>query len=51
MRLVESKNSRWKLSPDMRLSYAFTEDERPQHLEVARIRLREVLGCVVPSVA
>jgi transcription-repair coupling factor (superfamily II helicase) len=51
MRLVESKNSRWKLSPDMRLSYAFTEDERPQHLEAARIRLREVLGCVVPSVA
>jgi transcription-repair coupling factor (superfamily II helicase) len=46
MRLVESKNSRWKLSPEMRLSYAFTEAERPQHLEAARIRLREALGCV-----
>ena len=51
MRLVETKGSRWKLSPDMRLSYAFTEAERPQHLEAARVRLREVLGCVAPSVA
>jgi transcription-repair coupling factor (superfamily II helicase) len=51
MRLVESKNSRWKLSPDMRLSYAFTEAERPQHLEAARVRLREVLGCLAPGVA
>jgi transcription-repair coupling factor (superfamily II helicase) len=46
MRLVQRRNSRWKLSPDMRLSYAFDDQERHDHLAVARRRLQEVLACV-----
>jgi transcription-repair coupling factor (superfamily II helicase) len=46
MRLVQSKGSRWKLSPDMRLSYAFTEDERKDRMGAARVRLREISGCL-----
>jgi transcription-repair coupling factor (superfamily II helicase) len=46
MRLVQKKGSRWKLSPDMRLSYAFDDRERDDRLRAARERLREVLACL-----
>ena len=46
MRLVQRKDSRWKLSPDMRLSYAFDDEEKRDHLAAARKRLQEVLACV-----
>ena len=39
LKLVHGKGSRWKLSPDMRLSYAFTEAEKADHLRAARARL------------
>jgi transcription-repair coupling factor (superfamily II helicase) len=48
MRLVQSPGSRWKLSPDMRLSYAFTEAEREDRMTSARVRLGEVLACAAP---
>jgi transcription-repair coupling factor (superfamily II helicase) len=46
MRLVQHKGSRWKLSPDMRLSYAFDDEEKRDHLAAARKRLQDVLACV-----
>jgi transcription-repair coupling factor (superfamily II helicase) len=46
MRLVQRKGSRWKLSPDMRLSYAFDDEEKRDHLAAARRRLQDVLACV-----
>jgi transcription-repair coupling factor (superfamily II helicase) len=46
MKLIQRKDSRWKLSPDMRASYAFTEVEREDRMAAARTRLREILGCV-----
>ena len=46
MKLIQGKDSRWKLSPDMRLSYAFTESEREDRMTAARTRLREILACV-----
>jgi transcription-repair coupling factor (superfamily II helicase) len=46
MKLIERKDSRWKLSPDMRVSYAFTEAERDDRMTAARGRLREILACV-----
>ena len=46
MRLVQRAGSRWKLSPDMRLSYAFDDEEKRDHLAAARKRLQEVLACV-----
>jgi transcription-repair coupling factor (superfamily II helicase) len=46
MRLVQQRGSRWKLSPDMRLSYAFDDEERRDHLAAARRRLQEVVACV-----
>ena len=46
MRLVQHPHSRWKLSPDMRLSYVFDEQEKPDHLAAARRRLQEILACV-----
>ena len=45
MRLVQAKQSRWKLSPDMRLSYAFDDGEKRQRLPAARARLMEVRAC------
>jgi transcription-repair coupling factor (superfamily II helicase) len=45
-RLVQRKNSRFKLTPDMRLSYAFTEAEQADRMAAARARLGEVLGCL-----
>jgi transcription-repair coupling factor (superfamily II helicase) len=46
MKLIQRKDSRWKLSPDMRVSYAFTEAERDDRMTAARGRLREILACV-----
>jgi transcription-repair coupling factor (superfamily II helicase) len=42
MRLIQRKGSRWKLSPDMRFSYAFTDTERADRMGAARERIREV---------
>jgi transcription-repair coupling factor (superfamily II helicase) len=47
MKLVQNKASRWKLSPDMRLSYAFDDREKQDRLPAARARLLEVLACLV----
>jgi transcription-repair coupling factor (superfamily II helicase) len=46
MKLVQAKASRWKLSPDMRMSYAFTDDERKDRMTAARAKLREICGLV-----
>jgi transcription-repair coupling factor (superfamily II helicase) len=46
MRMVQRRGSRWKLSPDMRLSYAFDDEEKRDHLAAARRRLQEVVACV-----
>jgi transcription-repair coupling factor (superfamily II helicase) len=48
MGLVQKKGSRWKITPDMRLSYAFDDGERSDRLPAARKRLQEVLACLVP---
>jgi len=45
MRLVQAKQSRWKLSPDMRLSYAFDDGEKRDRVHSARQRLMEVRNC------
>jgi transcription-repair coupling factor (superfamily II helicase) len=45
MRLVQRKDSRWKLTPDMRLSYGFNEEEQRDHLRAATAHLAEVLAC------
>ena len=42
MRMVQGRASRWKLTPDMRLSYSFDEAERNDRLATARARLGEV---------
>jgi transcription-repair coupling factor (superfamily II helicase) len=47
MKLVQKKGSRWKLTPDMRLSYAFDDQEKQDRLPAARRRLQEVLACLV----
>ena len=46
MRLVQRRDSRWKLTPDMRLSYAFTEVERKDRMAAARERIREIAACM-----
>jgi transcription-repair coupling factor (superfamily II helicase) len=45
MKLIQ-RQPRWKISPDMRLSYAFTETEREDRMAAARARLREILACI-----
>jgi transcription-repair coupling factor (superfamily II helicase) len=39
MKLVSAKGSRYKLTPDMRLSYGFDEAEKRDHMAAARARL------------
>jgi transcription-repair coupling factor (superfamily II helicase) len=39
MKLVSAKGSRYKLTPDMRLSYGFDESEKHDHMAAARARL------------
>jgi len=46
LKLVQKKGSRWKLTPDMRLSYAFDERERDDRLTTARSRLLDVKACL-----
>jgi transcription-repair coupling factor (superfamily II helicase) len=43
MRIVQKNGSRWKLTPDMRLSYTFDDREKKDRLPAVRARLREVL--------
>jgi hypothetical protein len=47
MRLVSRQDSRWKLTADMRLSYAFTEAERHDRMTTARLKMREVAAFIV----
>jgi transcription-repair coupling factor (superfamily II helicase) len=42
LKLVQTKGSRWKLSPDMRLAYSFTEAEKTARLPAARARLTDL---------
>ncbi len=44
MALVNKKRSPWRLTPDMRLSRAFAEAERPDRLALARKLLEELLA-------
>jgi transcription-repair coupling factor (superfamily II helicase) len=46
MGLVQKKGSRWKITPDMRLSYAFDDREKTDRLPAARQRLNDVLACL-----
>jgi transcription-repair coupling factor (superfamily II helicase) len=46
LKLVQRKGSRWKLTPDMRLSYSFDDREREDHLTAARSRLMDVKECL-----
>ena len=48
MKLIQ-RQPRWKLSPDMRVSYAFTEMEREDRMAAARTKLHEILACVSNS--
>jgi transcription-repair coupling factor (superfamily II helicase) len=45
LRLVQKRGSRWKLTPDMRVSYSFDDDERDDRLRAARRRLHELRSC------
>ena len=44
MRLVNAKNSPWKLTPDMRLQRTFVAGERDQRVQVAKKLLADLLG-------
>jgi transcription-repair coupling factor (superfamily II helicase) len=44
MKLVNAKNSPWKLTPDMRLQRAFAAGERDQRLAVAKKLLADLLS-------
>jgi transcription-repair coupling factor (superfamily II helicase) len=44
MKLVQTKSSPWKLTPDMRLQRTFQPAEREQRLEVAKKLLAELLA-------
>jgi transcription-repair coupling factor (superfamily II helicase) len=45
MKLVNAKNSQWKLTPDMRLSRGFLPAERDQRVQLAK----KLLGDLVAS--
>jgi transcription-repair coupling factor (superfamily II helicase) len=45
-KLVTGKASRFKLTPDMRLSYSFTEAEKDDRMGAARSRLEQLVGLV-----
>jgi hypothetical protein len=42
LKLAHAKGSRWKLSPEMRLAYAFTEAEKAERMRAARARLGDL---------
>jgi len=46
LKLVQRKGSRWKLTPDMRLSYAFDDREKEDRLAASRTRLQDVKECL-----
>jgi len=46
LKIVQQKGSRWKLTPDMRLSYNLDDRERADRLTAARARLLEVKQCL-----
>ncbi len=46
LKMVQQKGSRWKLTPDMRLTYNLDERERADRLTAARARLLEVKQCL-----
>ena len=45
MRLAQDEHGRFRLTPDMHLSYAFTEEEQKERMAAARLRLGEILAC------
>ncbi len=44
MKLVNAKNSPWKLTPDMRLQRTFVAGERDQRVQVAKKLLADLLA-------
>ncbi len=44
LKLVQGKGSRFKLTPDMRLSYAFDEAEKRDRMAAARARLTQLVA-------
>ncbi len=42
LKLVHAKGGRWKLSPDMRLAYTFTDAEKAARLPAARAKLGDL---------
>ena len=44
--LAQKRGSRWKLAPDNRLSYTFSDAEKTDRLPAARARLLEIGKCV-----
>jgi transcription-repair coupling factor (superfamily II helicase) len=47
LKMVQSRGSRWKLTPDMRLAYSFTDAEKHDRLPAARAHLAEIATCLV----
>ncbi len=46
LKLVQQKASRFKLTPDMRLSYAFDDGEKRDRMAAARARLTHLVGLI-----
>ncbi len=46
LKLVQHKASRWKLTPDMRLSYTFDEGEKRDRMAAARARLTQLVALI-----
>jgi len=44
LKLVQGKGSRFKLTPDMRLSYTFDEAEKQDRMAAARQRLLQLVS-------
>jgi hypothetical protein len=44
LKLVQAKASRFKLTPDMRLSYAFDDGEKRDRMAAARARLTQLVA-------
>jgi hypothetical protein len=44
LKLVQAKASRFKLTPDMRLAYAFDEAEKRDRMAAARARLTQLVA-------
>jgi transcription-repair coupling factor (superfamily II helicase) len=46
MKLVQQKKSRWKLTPDMRLSFTFDDDDKQDRLRAGRRCLADIRACL-----